>query len=54
MRATAAAVLAVGTARGESAVYVVNVASNDVSMIDTASNAVVATIAVGPQLNESP
>ena len=47
----AAAVLAVGTARGESAVYVVNVASHDVSVIDTASNAVIATIAVGPQPN---
>src|SRR6185369_6724440 len=47
----AAAVLSASTARGESAAYVVNVASNDVSVIDTTSNTVVATIAVGPQPN---
>jgi YVTN family beta-propeller protein len=46
-----AAIMAAGTAKGESSVYVVNVASNDVSVIDTTSNTVVATIAVGPQPN---
>ena len=53
MRALCAAAVLVGAdaARGQSSAYVVNVASNDVSVIDAAANTVVATIPVGREPN---